>query len=99
MADRFSGGHDYYVTEAGHALSPIAPRVLLRCCRCNTLAIGLIVSDGDREHAATKDREFDTGEWWDFEELKITGAASECPGGSPPPRSAETPSGETRRGR
>jgi hypothetical protein len=78
MASRFSGGHDYYVTEADHALSPIAPRVLLRCCRCNSLAIGLICSDSDRGYAATKDREFDTGEWWDFEELKITGASSEC---------------------
>lgn len=81
MASRFNGGHDYYVTEADRALCTIAPRVLLRCCRCNTLAIGLISSDRDREYAATKDRQFDTGEWWDFEGLKIIGAASECPSG------------------
>jgi hypothetical protein len=78
MASRFSGGHDYYVTDADHALSPTAPRVLLRCCRCNTLAIGLIESESDRRYAATKDRQFDTGEWWDFEELRITGASSDC---------------------
>jgi hypothetical protein len=79
MDGRFSGGHDFYVAEAEHSISPIAPRVLLRCCRCNALAIGLIGSESDREYATTKDREFDTGEWWDFDELKITGAASECP--------------------
>jgi hypothetical protein len=79
MTTRFNGWHDYYVIDASHAISPIAPRVLLRCCRCNCLAIGLIESCSDLQYAATKDREFDTGEWWDFEELKVTGAASKCP--------------------
>lgn len=76
---RFSGGHDWYVTEATYATSPVASRVLLRCCRCNSLAIGLIQADDDRKYAGTKDRQFDTGEWWDFKDLKIMGAATSCP--------------------
>ena len=76
---RDHGGHDLYVTDATHALSPPAPRVLLRCCRCGRLGVGLIETASDRRYAATKDREFDTGEWWDFESLRIIGSvAADC---------------------
>lgn len=77
-----SGGHDLYVTDAKYATDPLVPRVLLRCCRCGRLGVGLIESSRDREYAASKDSEYDTGEWWHFEDLRITGsAASPCPRG------------------
>lgn len=79
MTTRTSGGHDLYVTDASHALSQVAPRVLLRCARCGRLGVGIIETQGDRDYAATRDRQFDTGEWWDFEALRITGsAAADC---------------------
>ena len=35
--DRHHAGHDLYVTDAAHALHPLVPRVLVRCCRCGRL--------------------------------------------------------------
>ena len=78
-----TNGHDLYVTDACYALDTVAPRVLLRCSRCGRLGVGVIETQSDREYAATKDRQFDTGEWWNFDSLRITGAA-----GAPCPRGA-----------
>lgn len=80
--DRHHAGHDLYVTDATHALHPLMPRVLVRCCRCGRLGTGLIETEGDRAYALLKDRQFDTGEWWHFESLRIIGSASApCPRG------------------
>ena len=73
---RFLDGHDLYVTDARYAADQLAPRVLLRCARCGCLGVGMIDTQEDREYAATKDRDFDTGEWWDFERLRIIGSAA-----------------------
>ena len=80
--NRHHDGHDLYVTDARYATDPLVPRVLLRCVRCGRLGVGMIESQSDRDYAATKDREFDTGEWWSFERLRIIGsAAAQCPRG------------------
>lgn len=82
MTTRTSGGHDLYVTDATFALSPLTPRVLLRCVRCGRLGTGLIETQRDRDYAATRDRQFDAGEWWCFEHLRIVGSvAASCPHG------------------
>jgi hypothetical protein len=53
--------------------------VLLRCEQCGCLGVGIIETKSDRDYAATMDREFDTGEWWQFDALRIIGsAAAEC---------------------
>lgn len=75
-------GHDLYVADARFATDPMMPRVLLRCCRCGRLGVGMIETAGDLSYAATMDREFDTGVAWDFEALRIIGsAAAPCPRG------------------
>jgi hypothetical protein len=79
---RNANGHDLYVTDATYAISPLVPRVLLRCERCGCLGVGIIETQSDRDYAATMDREFDAGEWWHFDALRIIGsAAAECTGG------------------
>jgi len=78
--DRHHAGHDLYVTDATHALHPMVPRVLVRCCRCGRLGVGVIETDADRAYAGLRDREFDTGEWWFFDALRIVGStAAPCP--------------------
>ena len=79
---RHYGGHDLYVTDASFAAGALVPRVLLRCSRCSCLGIGIIETQGDRDYAAIKDRQYDTGEWWDFEALRITGMADCAAGGA-----------------
>lgn len=75
-------GHDLYVTDARFAADPLVPRVLLRCCRCGRLGVGMIDTESDRDYAATMDREFDIGMAWDFESLRVVGsAAAPCPRG------------------
>lgn len=75
-------GHNLHVTDARFATDPLVPRVLLRCCRCGRLGVGMIETESDRAYAATMDREFDTGVAWDFESLRIIGsAATRCPRG------------------
>jgi hypothetical protein len=75
-------GHDLYVTDAAYAVDAMVPRVLLRCARCSRLGVGLIDTQSDRDYARLKDREFDTGEWWHFDELMIIGSLDAvCPNG------------------
>ncbi len=82
LIEEADDAHDLYVFDARFATDPVTPRVQLRCCRCGRLGVGLIETAGDRAYAATKDREFDTGEWWDFEALRIIGSvAAPCPRG------------------
>jgi hypothetical protein len=75
-------GHDIYVINATFAHNPptMVPRVLLLCARCSRLGVGLIETQSDRDYATTKDREFDTVEWWHFDDLRIIGSLdAECP--------------------
>jgi len=88
--DRHHAGHDLYVTDATHALHPMVPRVLVRCCRCGRLGVGVIETDADRAYTSLMDREFDTGEWWCFDALRIIGSTA-----APCPRSATAPAGGT----
>lgn len=81
-AGRHHAGHDLHVTDATHALHPLVPRVLVRCCLCGRLGVGLIETDEDAAYARLKDRQFDVGEWWHFSSLRIIGsAAAQCPSG------------------
>ena len=72
--------HDLYVLDAQYSHSPTRPRVLVRCGRCGHLGIGMIDTDGDRRIAARYDSQFDTGHWWGFDDLRLLGMPSACPG-------------------
>lgn len=72
--------HDLYVVDAQFAHRDINPRVLVRCGRCNMLGIGMIETIGDRRIARRYDSQYDTGHWWNFDDLRLLGISSSCPG-------------------
>lgn len=75
--------HDLYIVDAKYAHRDIRPRVLVRCGRCNRLGIGMIETIGDRRIARRYDAEYDTGHWWNFDDLRLLGIPSFCPGAKP----------------
>lgn len=72
--------HDLYVVDAQFAHMDVRPRVLVRCGKCSMLGVGMIETIGDRAIARRYDAQCDTGHWWGFDDLKVLGMTSRCPG-------------------